>query len=354
MIRFAWLQSRTQTVVAVGALAIVAIIVAFTGPHLHHLYDANVATCGTPASCDIAKAGFLKNDKNMYSWFGGLLLVVPVIIGLFWGPPLVARELEAGTFRLAWTQSVTRTRWFAVKLAVVGIIAMAVTGLLSLMITWWASPIDTVRADRFSPPLFDERGIVVIGFTAFALVVGVTAGVVIRRTLPAMATALVVIVATKVAVIQWIRPKYLAAAHRAFALDPTSTGFGRRNSGPLTLQPETPRLPDAWIHSVNIVDKAGHGITPTGLARLCPRLDQVIDPPPPQAAGDHVRVIAPEGAKSAIDNCVTQVGKTFHLVVKYHPAKDYWTFQWIELVFFIAAALALSGFCFWWIRRRLV
>ena len=49
-----------------------------------------------------------------------LLLVVPAIIGIFWGAPLVARELETGTYRLAWTQSVTRTRWLAVKLAVVG------------------------------------------------------------------------------------------------------------------------------------------------------------------------------------------------------------------------------------------
>ena len=78
-----------------------------------------------------------------------LLYVTPGIIGVFWGAPLVTRELEAGTFRLAWNQGVTRTRWIAVKLAAVGLAAMAVSGLLSLAVTWWASPVD--RAGGFLP-----------------------------------------------------------------------------------------------------------------------------------------------------------------------------------------------------------
>ena len=38
----------------------------------------------------------------------------------FWGAPLVTRELEAGTHRLVWNQSVTRTRWLATKLGLIG------------------------------------------------------------------------------------------------------------------------------------------------------------------------------------------------------------------------------------------
>ena len=66
----------------------------------------------------------------------GLVVLVPGIIGIFWGAPLVARELEAGTYRLAWTQSITRTRWLATKLGVVGLLSMVAAGLLSLMATW--------------------------------------------------------------------------------------------------------------------------------------------------------------------------------------------------------------------------
>ena len=347
MIRFAWLQSRTQAVVAAGGLLIVAVVLALTGPHLHHLYDVNVATCGSQSSCDLAKDAFLRNDKALYSWLGGLLLVVPAIIGVFWGPPLVARELEAGTFRLAWTQGITRTRWFVAKVAVVGLTAMAVSGLLSLMVTRWASPIDTVRADRFTPPLFDERGVVLIGYTVFAFAVGVTAGVVIRRTLPAMATTLVVFVAAKLAAIEWIRPHFRAAASHSLALDATRTGFGRRNSGPLTLLPEPPRIPDAWMHSVHIVDRSGHVMAPDGLEKVCPNLGQLIDPP----GGGPTRV--PDNVKDTIQGCVAQVAKTYHVVVRFHPAKDYWVFQWCELALFLAVALALGGFSLWWVRRRL-
>jgi len=38
-----------------------------------------------------------------------LVLAVPLLIGMFWGAPLISREFEAGTFRLAWTQGVTRS-----------------------------------------------------------------------------------------------------------------------------------------------------------------------------------------------------------------------------------------------------
>jgi hypothetical protein len=73
----------------------------------------------------------------------GFLLLVPAIIGTFWAAPLLTREFEAGTFQLAWTQSVTRTRWLAAKLGVGALAAMATAGLFSLLLTWWSGPIDT-------------------------------------------------------------------------------------------------------------------------------------------------------------------------------------------------------------------
>jgi hypothetical protein len=54
-----------------------------------------------------------------------------------------------------------------------------------------------------------------------------------------------------------------------------------------------------------------------------------------------------------LQDCVAKVGKTFHEVVTYQPANRYWTFQWYELAIYVGAALIVSGFCFWWVRRRL-
>ena len=135
--------------------------------------------------------------------------VVPALIGLFWGAPLVARELETGTYRLAWTQ-VTRTRWMATKLGLLGLTSMAVAGVLSLMVTWWSSPLDRVRMTPFMS--FDQRDLVPIGYAAFAFVLGATVGVLIRRTLPAMATALGGFVAARLVVAHFGRPHLVVPA----------------------------------------------------------------------------------------------------------------------------------------------
>ena len=174
MIRFTWLQSRTQTAAAFGALAVVAVALAVTGPHLVSLYNSSVANCAAHGDCPSASTAFLRNDGTLRTWLGVLTVVLPGVIGIFWGAPLVARELEAGTFRLAWTQSVTRTRWLAVKLGVIGLASMAVAGLASLMVTWWASPLDRVHMSLFGT--FDQRDIVPIGYAAFAFALGVAAG----------------------------------------------------------------------------------------------------------------------------------------------------------------------------------
>jgi hypothetical protein len=120
----------------------------------------------------------------------GFLLLVPAIIGTFWAAPLLTREFEAGTFQLAWTQSVTRTRWLAAKLGVGALAAVAAAGLFSLMLTWWSGPIDTaapfakgisITFLRLGFVLFPTRGITPLGYAAFAFALGVTAGVLLRR-----------------------------------------------------------------------------------------------------------------------------------------------------------------------------
>jgi hypothetical protein len=350
MIRFAWLQSRTQTVVAFGALAIVAVVLAVTGPHLVHLYDANVTTCASHGDCSTVRDTFLRNDRNLGIWLGIAVLVIPGLLGLFWGAPLIARELEAGTYRLAWTQSVTRTRWLAIKLGVVGGASIVVAGLLSLMITWWASPLDKVNANRFAPPFFDERGIVVMGYAVFAVALGAALGLLIRRTIPAMATTVATFVAVKVATILWIRPHLIAPSHQVHALDPNSVGLRSTNSGVFSLLPEPSNLPNAWIYSNRFADKAGRSLSHQFLVRACPRLDDVASQPPP-ASGNVMK--APPGLDRVLHDCVVSVGLRFHEVTTYQPARYYWTFQWMELVIFLAAAAILSGFCFWWIRRHL-
>ena len=319
MIRFASLQFRIQAAVAFAALALMAVILGLTGPHLVHLYDTTVATCGAHGNCSAATATFLSSYRLLQD-LGNVVIVVPAIIGIFWGAPLVARELETGTQRLVWTQSVTRTRWIAVKLGVVGVASMAVAGLFSLMMTWWSSPIDRVNMNQF--PVFAARGIVPVGYAAFAFALGVAAGVVIRRTLPAMATALAGFVVARVVVTYVVRPNLEAPVHLTSALHLTSgMEYSQSNGGPLTL---TGGHPGAWVFSDRIVDQAGHAVGGNFLS---------------------------QGACLQSRGGAACIGKLREVLV-YQPASRYWTFQWYEMAIFLGLAIVMSGFCIWWVRRR--
>ena len=348
MIRLTWRQFRIQAAIGIAGLVIVAIVVLITGPQLVHLYNTTVATCKAQGDCQTATAAFLAKDAFLKNGLTALLFVVPALIGIFWGAPLIARELETGTFRLAWTQSVPRTRWLAVKLAVIGLSSIAVAGLLSLMVTWWFHPIDRVNANQFVATVFEVRNIAPIGYAAFAFALAVTAGVLIRRTVPAMATTIVGFVAARLAFTHWIRPHLLAAAHAVTPLSSASNiGFqGDPSSGAVTFIATNPHTPNAWTISSRIVDNAGRTPTKqtlhTFLQRICPNIGA-----PPKSGGTG------RPSPTTFQDCIAHLSAKFHLAVTYQPASRYWTFQWLEMAIFLAAALILAGICFWSVRRRL-
>ena len=226
MIRFAWLRFRTQALVAFGVLAVLAVVLVVTGIRLAHAYDAAVAACKLHGDCASALSlfpsnGYLTASNELHP----LVIAIPCVLGMFWGAPLAAREFETGTFRLAWTQGSTRIRWLAVKLAVVGAASVAVAGLLSLMVTWWSSPIAAAQMGvRLDPGIFAEGGIAPVGYAAFAFAFGVTAGLLSRRTLPAMAVTLGIFVAVWFAFPVWCGPTSSRRQITVPLMPPRSTG----------------------------------------------------------------------------------------------------------------------------------
>jgi ABC-type transport system involved in multi-copper enzyme maturation permease subunit len=348
MIWLTWRQARTQTLVVAALLAAFSALLLATGPHLVSLYRASTfAACHT--GCGAAAQSFLASPSvagyHLIYFFGAALIVVlPAVIGLFWGAPLVARELESGTYRLAWNQSVTRERWLAVKLGVLGLASMAAAGVFSLILGWWASPIDHAASinatggfeTRFFPVIFGARGIVPIGYAAFAFTVGVLVGLMIRRTVPAMGITLAVIAVVQIAFPLVIRPHLIApvrdtAAVTAAAINGISSNMNGTN---VSVQVATPALPGAWVYSNNVVNRAGStnlGTVPSA----CPQ---------------------PNGSNGAgsFQDC-QQAFAQEHLtqVLVYQPANRYWTFQALEFGIYLTAAILLAWACFWWTRRRL-
>ena len=199
---------------------------------------------------------------------------------------------------------------------------MVVAGLFSLMMTWWSSPIDRVNGNLFTS-VFDQRGIVPIGYAAFAFALGVTAGVLIRRTLPAMATALCGFILVRVAVTFLVRPNFEPQVHATLPLRMTSgMGFNQTNNGPLTV---IGGHPGAWVFSDRIVTQAGHSVGGRFLS---------------------------QGACLQSRSSAACIGKLREVIV-YQPASRYWAFQGYETALFLVLAAICVAFCFWWMRRRI-
>jgi ABC-2 family transporter protein len=348
----AWRQFRVSAGVASVALAALAVVIVITGRDLVHQYDASgIAACQAPNSCAgaLRDASFLKNYQALQQLTFLGLLAAPAIIGIFWGAPLIAREFETGTYRLAWTQSVSRTRWLAVKLGVVGVASVIAAGMLSFMVSWWSRPIDWVNANRFSPGTFDARGVVAIGYAAFAFTLGLAAGLVIRRTLAAMAASLTVFVAARLVMTFWLRAYLWTPAHVTTPLRADDVSFLLTPAGVTVAPSSGPAYPNAWVYSSHLADSSGHVPTQDALhaflSTACPSIGA--HPNAPGGAGQ-----APANP-GAFDTCVSQLSTRFHEVVTLQPASRYWAFQWSETAIFVALALILAAFCFWWINHRL-
>jgi hypothetical protein len=307
--------------------------------------QAAAAACAAAAALALALVAG-RADGTARSWLSVLVIAVPGVLGVFCGAPLIAGELESGTFRLAWTQDISRLRWLALRLAVPGLAGTAAAGLVSWIVTWWAGPLDRAGLNQFSS--FDSRDIVPVGYAAFAFALGALAGALLRRTVPAMAVTLAAFTAARLAFRLLARPRLLAPLTMTLPLAPSSTGYGSAGFLPLmpapSLQPAAPDIPGAWITSIAIEDRSGSRLTGTALARTCPGLSH-------RGAAGAGHGPAPQGVVSALQDCVARVAVSYHEVVTYQPASRYWPLQWYELGAFLAAALLLAAACAWRVRR---
>lgn len=341
MIWLTWRQFRAQALTAVGVLGVAAICFLITGLQMHHAYTADLAACTPRNDCGDVLGPFGQSYGTAFDLTQLLVLATPGLIGIFWGAPLIGHELETGTDQLAWNQSVTRTRWLAVKLAGVGIASIATAAVLSYLLTWWAGPLDHINGSRFAAATFSSRDIVPLAYAAFAFALGTTAGLLLRRTVPAMAVTLAVFVGIQILVPAIIRPNLLPSTTVTFPVDQAtvsqSGAIGTRGSGNEIYITGLPVPQGAWVLSTPPVeDSSGQVVTSYSHPHCF-----INRPGPVSKAGLDVDKTAA---------CLARYD--LHQSVTYQPARYYWPLQWYETGIFLALAAALSGTCFWWIRRR--
>jgi ABC-type transport system involved in multi-copper enzyme maturation permease subunit len=337
MIWLAWRQFRAQ-IGAIAAVVLTLLIVLaltwtqVTGAARHTGFTGCRADACGGAAEEFLRAVSIEPAGWLYQAAVAVLFALPVLLGMFWGAPLVARELENGTYRMVFSQSVSRRRWLLGKLAVGGAAAVLSAGLASLVLTRWSAPIDRASS-RIEPLIFTARGIVPIAYALLTFVIGVTVGLVLRRTLAAMAVTLLVVLVLLIVAPTAMLHVLIKPVTSVTALDPTDRLM--YSVDPLTNEMHVMvggKIPGAHIISRTVVTADGAEFHGRADATMC----------------DTQRMGEPSArcwSWLAAQNLSRQI--------TYVPGSRFWVLQWREFGTLLVPTLGLSWLALWWIRRRL-
>jgi hypothetical protein len=322
-----WRQHRFALIGVAGLLGALAIWLWLAGSSLHHAY-ATAVSChpaGSPA-CQSAASAF----NGMYGFLanGTLLQAVPAVVGAFVGAPLLARELETGTFRYAWTQGFGRRRWALAKLVPLAVVLTAAAWAFSLLSSWYYQPYFATgnqarglsEMSPFNSGVFDLRGVGFTAWTLAAFAIGALAGMLIRRVVPAIAVTLALYAGLAFAAGALLREHYLTPL--------ISTSLNVPGS--------------AWILSqwwtkggVTLSQSAMYQPINATWQRLAPVVNSR-----PQKAQAYLTVL----------RYLTHHGYTHW--TRYQPGSRFWPFQWIENGWLLALSVLLTATTIWLVRRR--
>jgi hypothetical protein len=202
MIWLTWQQHRLMVLVEGLVLVLLVPFLIMTGHMVSQEVQATLA-CPPPAT----PMDCLRDLRALIviSPVLPVLSSLPLLLGAFIGAPLVSRELELGTYLLAWTQGVPRRRWLLAKLGV--LLGLSFLGFAALdgLMAWWSAPVDPLVGSWLT---FEVRGLVPFAYAFFALALGVAAGAIVRHVVGAMFATGAIFMAVRLAVAQ-LRPYFL-------------------------------------------------------------------------------------------------------------------------------------------------
>jgi len=292
MIWVTWRQHRTQAVVCLALFCAVAIAAVALGAWMRSTFSSDgLGAClarSGGADCTSVIDAFTQKFNGPVIPLGVILFALPGFLGAAVGAPLLGSELERGTWQLAWSQTVPRTRWLVTQLALVvgGLVVFGAA--VTAVVTWARGPLDEVSMRAQTPLNFEGLYLTCSLLCAFAL--GVLAGLLLRNTIGGMV----------VAYIAWEAPSLVATLL----------------SGPLHILTVTKTI---------------------ACTNGCARASASSIPPVTGNLGDQVLSL-------------TRTGN--HLIVTYEPASRFWTLQLIDAGLFLAVAAAALGTAIWLLHRR--
>jgi ABC-type transport system involved in multi-copper enzyme maturation permease subunit len=327
-----WRQHRAALVGVAAFLGALAVCLWIIGLQVHHAYAAAFACrpVGSPA-CDDRQTGLTTHFNEMDGFLanGSVLQAVPALIGAFVGAPVLARELETGTFRYAWTQGFGRWRWTLGKLVPLTVAVAAAAGALSVLLSWYYQPyfaagnqpLSIVEDSPLAANLFGLRGVAFAAWTLAAFSIGALAGMLIRRVVPAIAATLAAYAGLAFAAGVYLREHYLTPL--------------------LTSDPNVPG--SAWIYS-QWWTKGGTTLSQSTMNQVINSTFQRIAPPVVNSRAQKQQTLL------NVEQYLTQHGYTYW--TRYQPASRFWPFQWIEGGWLLALSALLIAVTVWLVRRR--
>lgn len=323
MIWLTWRQHRVAIIAIALVVTILGVVFVVTGQQMADAFQQlGVADClahPTHPNCGNIVGAF-RDNYGAFIAASAWLSLLPAFLGMLVGAPLVARELEQGTHRLVWTQSISAGRWLAIKLAILFAVTLAATGTMTALMSWWHANAWSQLDGHMMPLMYDFEGIVPLAYSAFALALGIAAGVLFRRVVPAVAVALVGFLAVRLPMEFLLRARFLPPLTYTqdilTVLAPTTT--------------QTP-LQGAWNLGEGWMDSAGHPLADSTVFQACdPRVG---------------------GTKIDLFQCIHNHG--WLAFTTYQPADRFWPFQGIEAGILVALAVGLLALAIWWVRRRI-
>jgi hypothetical protein len=327
--RMAWVTWRQHRFALTGVAALLgalALCLWIVGLQVHHAYGA--ATACHPAGsivCEQLVGSF--NGTGHFLATGYVLQAVPALIGAFVGAPVLARELETGTFRYAWTQGFGGWRWTLAKLVALALLVTVAAGALSLLLSWYYQPYFkpyfagnsislTTESSPLAGGLFDLRGVAFAAWTLAAFAIGGLAGMLIRRVVPAILATMAAYTGLAFVAGLYLRRHYLMAL--------------------LTSKLNVPG--SAWIVSQQWTTKSGQPVSQSVLSR-------VLQQSGPELAGKG-------GVPKSLGSWQYLAQHGYTQWTTYQPAGRFWTFQWIEGGWLLALSVLLIATTIWLVRRR--
>lgn len=317
-----WRQQRLQILVSLGFIAIAAgVMLSYRFRAISYMTNNGISGCVDIDENRCSSATMLAFNDQFQGFARTaplVLLVLPVVLGMFTGGPLFAREFEQGTYLLSLTQSVGRIRWWATKLLVGGLpiaIGMVMFGLIA---AWSFGPLSFVTNGRMTTPGFETQGLTPGAYFILAFCAGSTAGLLLRNVLAGMATTLVVYTVCLIAISNFARPHYLSPERVTGNVE---SSVGESPPSGLLFVPA-----NAW---------------PTGTRSYDAQGQEVIFQP---GACEETETI---------EDCLTRQG-VISQTVSFHPNSQFWPMQAIEGTVTLIVSAGVLALGLWRVRRRIL